>query len=158
MPIFRAEQERDSYLIGSSIAKHDFYVYDVLTGFDDVSFAIQEQEELRKLIKSGGFELKKWTSNHSKLLDHLPKSYCECRVPLELHLHQHVKTLVLQWNPVNDKFTFKVHFFTNAHTATKREFLSDVIRLYDPLGWLAPSVVLVKILFQQLWQQKLNWD
>lgn len=69
-----------------------------------------------------------------------------------------MKTLGIQWNPVSDQFTFKIAFSANAATTTKRQFLSDSARLYNPLGWLAPSVILVKIMFQQLWQQHLGWD
>lgn len=88
-----ADIERDRFPVGAKIALNDFYVDDVLTGFDDVPAAMRGQDELRQLMNSGGFELKKWTSNCSELLDHLPGGYCECRIPLELNLDQHVKTL-----------------------------------------------------------------
>lgn len=153
-----ATMEKNNYPIGSEIALNDFYVDDVLTGFDDVMAALAGQKQLRQLLSSGGFELKKWTSNCSKLLDHLPNGYCECRIPLELNMDQHVKTLGIQWNPVTDTFSFKIEFNTDDRTVTKRNFLSDAARLYDPLGWLAPSIILVKIMFQKLWQQKLDWD
>ena len=36
--------------------------------------------------------------------------------------------------------------------------LSEVARLYDPLGWLAPIIVVGKILIQQLWLSNIEWD
>lgn len=153
-----ADLEKNRFPIGCAIAAHDFYVDDVLTGFDDIDSAMHGQHQLRELMTSGGFELKKWTSNNSTLLNHFPAGYCECQTPLELNLDQHVKTLGIQWNPVSDQFTFKINFSFNAPTTTKRQFLSDSARLYDPLGWLAPSVILVKMMFQRLWQLNLSWD
>lgn len=78
-----ANAERERYPVGAAIALHDFYVDDVLTGFDDVSTAMRGQDQLRKLMNAGGFELKKWTSNSSELLGHLPDGYCECSIPPE---------------------------------------------------------------------------
>jgi len=36
--------------------------------------------------------------------------------------------------------------------------LSLTARLFDPLGWLAPSVIRAKILFQSTWLQGIDWD
>ncbi|CAB0045245.1 unnamed protein product [Trichogramma brassicae] len=41
---------------------------------------------------------------------------------------------------------------------TKRRILSEVARIYDPTGWIAPVVVRAKILLQYLWLQGHNWD
>lgn len=62
----------------------------------------------------------------------------------------------MHWNPVTDHLSYKISLNTELISATNRPFLSDVASLYDPLGWLSPSVVFVKIMFQQLWQLKLD--
>jgi len=36
--------------------------------------------------------------------------------------------------------------------------LSDVARIFDPLGILSPAVLQFKILFQELWLLDLGWD
>ncbi|CAH2226403.1 jg22167, partial [Pararge aegeria aegeria] len=41
---------------------------------------------------------------------------------------------------------------------TKRSILSDVARLFDPFGWLAPVIVMAKVLIQKLWLCSLGWD
>lgn len=55
-----ATLERFKYPIGAEIAKRDFYVDDVLTGFDDIESAKRGQSELRQLLQSGGFVLKRY--------------------------------------------------------------------------------------------------
>ena len=43
-------------------------------------------------------------------------------------------------------------------TPTKRVVLSEIARLFDPLGWLAPVIELPKLSMQDLWLLKLEWD
>jgi len=41
---------------------------------------------------------------------------------------------------------------------TKRKLLSDLNKVFDPLGFLGPVLIIGKIFLQQLWQLKRNWD
>ncbi|XP_042149557.1 uncharacterized protein LOC121837804 [Ixodes scapularis] len=71
------------------------------------------------------------------------------------------KVLGLTWNPATDLLTFApddVLNFVEKHSDTKRFVLQTTARLYDPLGFFAPFVVRAKILFQQIWKQKMEWD
>jgi hypothetical protein len=31
-------------------------------------------------------------------------------------------------------------------------------KVYDVLGWFSPSVIMVKILLQKVWERKIVWD
>ncbi|GBN91326.1 hypothetical protein AVEN_133422-1, partial [Araneus ventricosus] len=46
----------------------------------------------------------------------------------------------------------------NPNQPTKREVLSVIARLYDPLGFLGLVLTRAKVLLQRLWQQRLDWD
>ncbi len=35
---------------------------------------------------------------------------------------------------------------------------SDIARTFDVLGWMAPALIPMKVLFQKLWELKLGWD
>lgn len=41
---------------------------------------------------------------------------------------------------------------------TKRNFLSLIARMFDPLGLISPFTMYAKILFQEIWQFGLGWD
>ncbi|GFX08529.1 uncharacterized protein TNCV_4170281 [Trichonephila clavipes] len=75
----------------------------------------------------------------------------------EIHPDECCKAPGLTWNSMKYTFIFnlKVNFPDNI---TKRSFLSQSARLFDPLGFLAPCTVSTKIFYQQLWLLKLDWD
>ena len=64
----------------------------------------------------------------------------------------------LQWDPANDDFLFNINFKKKKDDITKRQALSDVARIFDPLGWLSPVTILAKLFIQKLWLLQSTWD
>ena len=46
----------------------------------------------------------------------------------------------------------------DTYTPTKRGLIRDVAKTYDILGWIAPTVLAMKILYQSLWKTGHDWD
>ena len=71
-----------------------------------------------------------------------------------------VNVLGLRWNPTSDKLHLseKSSILAHEHLITKREVLQDLSKIFDPLGFVAPMVIRVKILMQKLWQLEITWD
>lgn len=46
----------------------------------------------------------------------------------------------------------------HSRKVTKRTILSDVSRVFDPLGLLNPITLNAKIIMQQLWKFKIDWE
>ncbi|XP_063391892.1 uncharacterized protein LOC134677381 isoform X2 [Cydia fagiglandana] len=67
-----------------------------------------------------------------------------------------LKILGLSWLPKEDTFTFKTSL--NDCRCTKRSILSDIARIFDPLGLLSPVVFFAKYLIQLLWVSGVDWD
>jgi len=68
-----------------------------------------------------------------------------------------VKVLGLYWHPGKYILTYNIDLAAN-HDCTKRQVLSDVSRIFHPLGLLAPIVIQIKIIFQKLWLLNLDLD
>ena len=66
--------------------------------------------------------------------------------------------LGISWRPHNDKFCFEIDVQPLSSVVTKRSILSSIARIFDPMGWLSPIVISVKILLQSLWLLKVGWD
>lgn len=152
-----AEDEKDKYAIAYTVTCRDFYVDDILSGADTEAEALALQHQLIQLTNAGGFTLKKWISNCNRLLEVLPADYRECSIPLELSTANDVKTLGLLWHPVKDTFSIKINL-SSIKNISKRTILSDIASLYDPLGWLSPSIITAKIMLQRLWNLGIDWD
>lgn len=75
-----------------------------------------------------------------------------------LNLMETTKTLGVYWNPNSDTFSYLVNSIEVADYVTKRTMLSQIAKLYDPLGLLGPVILQAKILMQSLWLLNLGWD
>lgn len=66
------------------------------------------------------------------------------------------KILGINWNSESDTFFFKLEI--PEEECTKRIILSTIARCYDPIGLIAPFILFLKLLMQQLWHLNLDWD
>lgn len=152
-----ADDEGHKYPNAARIIKQDFYVDDLLSGADTLENAIEIQNQLLRILQAGGFNLRKWTSNHPDLTKNLPDE-SKTLESLQIKLDDSIKTLGISWNPKTDMFEFKVDLPKNQRICTKRTLLSEISKLFDPLGWLAPTIIYGKLLLQELWIAGLSWD
>ena len=67
------------------------------------------------------------------------------------------RALGLLWSTKTDTFHFDMSNIMKT-CLNRRQLLSIVNSIYDPLGFLAPMILPMKILHQQLCRQKLSWD
>lgn len=153
-----ATDEMTRYPLGAKILENDFYVDDVLSGADDIEEAKVRMKQLNDMLLSGGFQLRKWTSNKPELLQGIQKEFQESMQSVEVDRDEAIKTLGMQWCPRSDTFIFNVKMNKDSLTDTKRSYLSEAAKLFDPLGLVAPVVIVTKIMFQGLWQRGLDWD
>ncbi|XP_030767653.1 uncharacterized protein LOC115891345, partial [Sitophilus oryzae] len=153
-----ANDEKELFPHASKILLSDnIFVDDICTGCNTVQEATNLQYELSNLLLKGGFELRKWSSNNNDFLKTIPEHLLlkNC-INFDLDSALTVKILGLKWNPTEDSFSYSVTSFNV--TCTKRNMLSELARIYDPLGFLTPVTLLSKLLIQNLWSLKLNWD
>ncbi|KAJ8915581.1 hypothetical protein NQ315_012466 [Exocentrus adspersus] len=138
------------------LSTEDTYVDDIVTGCSTVDEALALKNELIHLCNKGGFELHKWGSNKSQLLTNSSVDARNNAPSLSLDTDEITKVLGLLWVPSSDTFTYKVEPFERP--CTKRNLLSELVRVFDPLGLLSPITLFMKHLMQQLWVLGLNWD
>ncbi|XP_050669608.1 uncharacterized protein LOC126968633 [Leptidea sinapis] len=149
-----AEDERERFPLAAEVATQELFMDDLTTSVHSVDDGIRLADELRELFKSGGFNLVKWASNSHVLLTHLPESH---RASIEFSDdNSNLKVLGLKWIPTTDTFTFTIS--STSVGSTKRAILSTIARLFDVLGFVAPVILYAKLLIQELWLAKVEWD
>ncbi|XP_075163108.1 uncharacterized protein LOC142235734 [Haematobia irritans] len=126
---------KDEYPLASKVIDSDTYVDDVISGCDTVEEAVNLTQQLVRLLGNSGFNLRKWSSNSIDLLRAIPSEFQNNSSSFPLQNPEMVKALGLSWDPKTD----------------------NSARLFDPLGWLAPTTIIAKVMFQNLWREGLNW-
>lgn len=141
-----ANDESAHYPIGADTLRNDFYVDDLLSGADSIQDAMEKQRQVVQILQRGGFEIRKWSSNHCEVTDQLDVSAREICGTIEATL----KALGILWAPQTEPLSIKVNLPPENDSLSKRSLLSEVAKLFDPLGWIAPTIVSMKILLQRL--------
>ena len=151
-----ADKEQDRYPIWANVIKKDTYVDDLNTGAQTVADALKIREECTKLLKAGGFNIRQWASNNPEVLSGLDQSQINSK--LNLDKDEVLKTLGVFWNAKLDLYAYSVQKIINPEKITKRTIMSEIAKLYDPLGLLGPIILYAKLIIQRLWQANVEWD
>ncbi|GFX67247.1 integrase catalytic domain-containing protein [Trichonephila clavipes] len=123
---------------------------DVLCGAATLEEAIVLRQQLKGILKSAGMELHKLCANHEKLSPDPEQNYNFATLT-------ETKTLGVSWKPNLDCFLIKVKVCLDS-SYTKRDVLSTIAKIFDPVGLMAPVISKAKIFLQRLWRSKLKWN
>ena len=139
---------------------HSFYVDDFLGGADSIQAAHELYTRMRSVLAKGGFNLTKWRSSSKEVLQFIPSHLQEVshlKDSTSLQAPTISKALGLVWDSERDVMSPSINTSSD-YTPTKRGLIRDVARTYDVLGWIAPTVLDMKILYQSLWKSGHDWD
>ena len=65
----------------------------------------------------------------------------------------------LQWDTIADQLMVDTKKFNDSMTATiKMQVLTTIVSLFDPLEYLTPTTVKMRLFLQNLWIQEKEWD
>lgn len=110
-----------------------------------------------KWYMHGGFPLRKWISNDLEVLRCITSEKRIEALTIPIEENSCIQVLGLSWNPTSNMFHFVINLPTT-NILTKREILSTIAKLFDPLGLISPVIIKAKIFIQELWTIKLDWD
>ncbi|XP_054083397.1 uncharacterized protein LOC128920334 [Zeugodacus cucurbitae] len=136
------------------VIKNDFYMDDLMTGGHTIRDCKELREKLMQTLQCAGFHLRKWLSNNPEIIDEYTQ---EANEIIQIEETDSVKTLGLQWEPKRDLFKFKAAT-QQIKKITKRTILSQLAKIFDPLGWLAPVTIVGRCFVQKLWSAGGSWD
>ncbi|GBO15194.1 hypothetical protein AVEN_145904-1 [Araneus ventricosus] len=126
------KDEGQCFPLAATVLDSDFYMDDVMTG--DVSLeAVRElQTQLIRLLATAGMELHKWRTNASNLRSNISEEN-----EYSFSCSSKTKTLGIACDHLTDCFSFKV---LPGPQNTKRAVLSNIARIFYPLGILGPVI------------------
>lgn len=133
--------------VGHSVERC-FYVDNCLQSLPSAQEARQLLDKIRKLLATGGFDIRQWASNVQEVVSHLPP---ETRSPkLELWLSRdkvdpRESTLELNWHCESDCLRFR-HRPVTYHSLSMRKIYCVLASQYDPLGVILPYTAHAKVI------------
>ena len=147
----------------------------------DKSFQLYLKSKFRML--EAGLNMRKWSFNSPELMEMIKE--CEHKDQTQVQLTPAIiqedttyasntlgpkheinedeehKVLGITWNHKTDELIMcfeKIVEMAETLPLTKRTMLKIIAGVYDPLGWILPIMIPMKVLFQALCRCKQEWD
>ena len=157
------------------------YVDDVNAGGNTVDETFELYQQSKRIMKEGNFNLRKWHSSSSELLKKIASAEeIESRKSVENpHISEEDETfasttigknvlletttqkiLGLNWDSKENTIVYNFFSLAKLHTeepVTKRNVLSLIAKIFDPLGLITPITTMLKVFMQKLLEIKLDW-
>ena len=162
------------------VLKESIYVDDIVMGSVDESSALNLYKEAKEILRTGGFNLRKFITNSQalqKAIDQLEAplstapsmiiqdddgTYAKSVLGGTQTAHStEQKVLGVRWNTVTDNLRFgtlHVSVIADTRPPTKRTVTETIGKFFDPLGYLSPVVVTFKMFFKELCEENWDWD
>jgi hypothetical protein len=150
------------FLLGATVSHHlklqrsptadsiaqNTYVDNVVLGVNTVEDGIQFYRKSKAIFQEAGMNLREYASNSAELMQQIAE---KDRVG-----DNEVTVLGLRWDRNEDVFHLKVPGQDEA-PVTKRTVLSQLFKVFDPLGFGAAVTIRGKILLQKITRSHLKW-
>ncbi|XP_018300724.1 uncharacterized protein [Mycetomoellerius zeteki] len=150
------EDERQNYPVTADIIGSHLYVDDLLTGAETIDEARKIRDEVTELLAHGGFVIRQWASNDERIINDLETN--ALHVSFTLNADRALKTLGLIWNTQDDEICYATNPIKRFERVTKRNILSEIAKIFDPIGLLGPVILYAKKLIQNVWRCGIQWD
>jgi len=145
--------------------RSNLYVDDVIGGASSPELALQSIKEIQDIFSSAHMTVRKWTTSDKEVQQILGDDTGSPTGALGKALSgiQSPKVLGLNWDSKEDVFQFQPDKIIDAATKvgarpTKRQVSQLVARIFDPLGQIAPVLLIAKLIFSQIWASNIGWD
>ena len=153
-----AEQHKAELPLAAQAVKENCYMDDLMPSVESSSEAIEMRQQLTTLGDKAEFHIRKWISNRHDVLEDIPEEDRVSQLNLEMNELPVTKTLGISWTATDDQFSFYYSPPAKEFVYTKRNVLRCTATIFDPLGFLAPFILLAKLMMQQAWVQGMSWD
>ena len=149
------EDQKIEDVFVKDVIKRAFYVDDCLKSVSSSEEAMKVIEDVREVLKKGGFNLTKFVSNKEEVLQAVDEEDRAKEVK-EFGEEMMSKALGVKWDVKDDEFKFRVNM--QEREVTRKTMLSTIASMYDPLGLVSPCVIRGRMIFQEATRLQLSWD
>ena len=134
------------------VLNNNLYVDNLFFTGNSLHDLTQMYKETFQRMNEGGFELRSWTTNCAELKDLINEDDRGVS-----HSGVYEKLLGYLYDPEKDKLRLADITYDNVFH-TKRTVLSNIAKIFDPLGLTLPVTVRGKNFVNKLWKEGFDWD
>ncbi|XP_045494845.1 uncharacterized protein LOC123693694 [Colias croceus] len=142
--------------------QENHYMDDYIHSYATEDEAKEITAHVDRIHRYAGFELRGWASNKENAIRNFTNTGA---TTVEIGGSETERTLGLLWHVKQDYIGFRVNtkrvpqeIIENKRTPTKREALSLIMSVFDPLGLIAPILTPAKRIMQDTWKYNTGWD
>ena len=143
--------------------RDNLYVDDLMTRAEDVKSVAEKRTQAIEVFADATFRLHEWHSNVPTLEKLSGETPCPDNEDELSYAKKHLgtvkadaKLLGMVWNKSEDTLSIESPAIKNV--SSKREALSELAKVYDPLGLVSSTTLVAKILYREMCEAKLPWD
>ena len=151
-----AIDEEKHFPLAVKIHKNDMYVDNMNTGCNLIAEARKIRKQITGILSSAGMKMRQWSSNDYKIIENIEKR--DLDVNSDVNGDNTINTLGVAWRAMRDEFIYKISNIAISRSITKSKILSEISKIFDPLGLLGPIILFAKKLLQDIWKAKVDWD
>ncbi|KAG5884515.1 hypothetical protein JTB14_021651 [Gonioctena quinquepunctata] len=143
----------EKYKVNCETLDNSFYVDDSVVALKTPNEAEQIYKESTQMMLGAAMKLREWCSNDEILRNMFEKDN-------GAEISNIGKVLGIQWHINSDELSIDHNAVLDSvkSPGTKRNVLKMVSKIYDPMGFLGPFTLRMKILLHSIWKLKLGWD
>ncbi|ETN60411.1 hypothetical protein AND_007967 [Anopheles darlingi] len=162
-----AEELADRYPLAKDAIQCQHYVDDYIDSFASLSTAKDTVAQVMRAHDEGGFRIRNFISSSKELLASVPEDRRSsgAQLMLEEKAASYERILGVFWDIGSDRFGFRTNYqradpaiLEHSRPPTKREALSFVMSLYDPLGLVSHVTIQGRILMREVHVATEEWD
>jgi len=164
--IDHAKNSMTEFPQAADVAIHQMYVDDAPDSRDTVEEAIKIANDLITMFGRIGWPLIEFQSNSQEFLQNLPREHVSKKmIEVANDTEEFItKVLGIFWKPQPDVYVYRLNDDSiikkcteQNYLPTKKEMLSTVMRIFDPLGQIAPFRIRGHMIMQHVWRAGTDW-
>ena len=155
-----AEEAAKEFPEASRMITKNSYMDDIPGSAESKEVGMKLMKDTETLLAAKNFKIKNWTFSGQKTSKNKSKDQEAVQALLRQDISNELsKVLGMGWEEEEDIIRFSISSL-DENDITKRSCLSNICRIYDPIGLLTPVTVSAKIILRKVWahRPKLDWD
>ena len=157
-----ALEASDSHPEASKLIIDNSYMDDIPGSKTSDQVGKQIMSDIESILQARGFKIKVWRFSGQKNTNERTKDQIAVQALLKKDDENAIgKVLGMEWDTEADAIKFMLNGINDlSRETTKRQCLSTVYSIYDPIGLLTPVTITAKIILRKIWASRpqLGWD